>query len=138
MSDEAQSLDDSLTYRIFQFVIWLLLFVLIIFRVLTYKIVSNSWIWIINYIGMGVALINLLISKCFKLRSCHHKKFKPFLGFTLFIVAIVCILSIFVYRLQSREYSQSINDIITLLALFFSFSGDIWNGILNIFISYLK
>lgn len=138
MNTDTESLDDNLTYQLFQFAVWMILFLLIVFRACTFNVASNSWIWIINYAGMGFALVNLLIKKCFQLRSRSHKKYKPLVGFTIFVLIILCVSSLGVYKLQMCGYSQPVNDIITLLALFFSLSGDTWNKLLNIIIRFLK
>lgn len=90
------------------------------------------------YAGMSIAFINILVNKCFNLKEKKSKKYKPFVGFTVVLVVITCILVIPVYLLQNNQYSQSLNDIITLLALFFSLSNDIWNRILNFFANIIK
>lgn len=138
MSDNKNSSKDNFIYYLFQLAVWIIISILIFMRIITYKIISNSWIWIINYSGMAIAFVNILVNKCFKLKEKASKKYKPFVGFTVVLVAIICILSLPVYSLQSNQYSQSLNDIITLLALFFSLSSDIWDRILNIFANIIR
>lgn len=129
---------DSLTYNILQLAIFIVILGLIIFRFLKYEIQTNSWIWIINYIGMAIAFINLFINKCFELKSLQNKKYKPFVGFTICMLILVFLLYIPVYQIQNSEYSQTINDVITLLALFFSLSHTIWDSILDSIVKILK
>lgn len=131
MPDNNNSSKDNLMYCLFQLVVWVIMLILILLRVFTYKTISNNWIWIINYAGMSIAFINILVNKCFNLKEKKSKKYKPFVGFTVVLVLPV-------YLLQSNQYSQSLNDIITLLALFFSLSSDIWNRILNFFANIIK
>lgn len=138
MPDNNNSSKDNFMYYLFQLVVWVIMLILILLRVFTYKTISNNWIWIINYAGMSIAFINILVNKCFNLKEKKSKKYKPFVGFTVVLVVITCILAIPVCLLQSNQYSQSLNDIITLLALFFSLSNDIWNRILNFFCKYNK
>lgn len=138
MPDNNNSSKDNFMYCLFQLVVWVIMLILILLRVFTYKTISNNWIWIINYAGMSIAFINILVNKCFNLKEKKSKKYKPFVGFTVVLVVITCILVIPVYLLQNNQYSQSLNDIITLLALFFSLSNDIWNRILNFFANIIK
>ena len=138
MPDNNNSRKDNFMYYLFQLVVWVIMLILILLRVFTYKTISNNWIWIINYAGMSIAFINILVNKCFNLKEKKSKKYKPFVGFTVVLVVITCILVIPVCLLQSNQYSQSLNDIITLLALFFSLSNDIWNRILNFFANIIK
>nr|DAK13978.1 MAG TPA: hypothetical protein [Caudoviricetes sp.] len=138
MPDNNNSSKDNFMYYLFQLVVWVIMLILILLRVFTYKTISNNWIWIINYAGMSIAFINILVNKCFNLKEKKSKKYKPFVGFTVVLVVITCILVIPVYLLQNNQYSQSLNDIITLLALFFSLSNDIWNRILNFFANIIK
>ena len=138
MPDDNNSSKDNFMYYLFQLVVWVIMLILILLRVFTYKTISNNWIWIINYAGMSIAFINILVNKCFNLKEKKSKKYKPFVGFTVVLVVITCILVIPVYLLQNNQYSQSLNDIITLLALFFSLSNDIWNRILNFFANIIK
>lgn len=138
MPDNNNSSKDNFMYYLFQLVVWVIMLILILLRVFTYKTISNNWIWIINYAGMSIAFINILVNKCFNLKEKKSKKYKPFVGFTVVLVVITCILVIPVYLLQNNRYSQSVNDIITLLALFFSLSNDIWNRILNFFANIIK
>lgn len=138
MPDNNNSSKDNFMYYLFQLVVWVIMLILILLRVFTYKTISNNWIWIINYAGMSIAFINILVNKCFNLKEKKSKKYKPFVGFTVVLVVITCILVIPVCLLQSNQYSQSLNDIITLLALFFSLSNDIWNRILNFFANIIK
>lgn len=138
MTENKNSSKDNFMYYLFQLVIWIVILILIFVRVFTYKVTSNNWIWIINYAGMSIAFINILVNKCFKLKEKNSKKYKPFVGLTVTLVLIICLLSIPVYSLQSNQYSQSLNDIITLLALFFSLSNDIWDRILNVFASIIR
>jgi membrane protease YdiL (CAAX protease family) len=129
---------DNLIYNILQFVIFLVLIGLILTRLLNYKIQTNSWVWIINYIGMSIAFVNLFINKCFELKVKHSNKYKPFVGFTICMIVVVLIFFLVVQYFQTTIYSQSINDIITLFALFFSLSHTIWNSILNLIVKDLK
>ena len=138
MPDNNNSSKDNFMYYLFQLVVWIIMLILILLRIFTYKTISNNWIWIINYAGMSIAFINILVNKCFNLKEKKSKKYKPFVGFTVVLVFIICILAIPVCLLQSNQYSQSLNDIITLLALFFSLSNDIWNRILNFFANIIK
>ena len=120
---------------LFQFAIWIIIIVLIVIR-----IISNNfaWVWIINYIGMVIALLNLLISKCYKLKDCSHSKYKPFKGFTIFTTIIICLFTIPIYELQSTIYSLCVNDVITLLALLFSLPQGTWDFILDLIVKKLK
>ncbi len=129
---------DNLTYNIMQLVIFIIMVGLIIFRIINYQIQSNSWIWIVNYIGMSIAFVNLFLNKCFDLKNRHNKKYKPFVGFTICMLIIVIIISFPIYKLQISIYSQTVNDIITLFALFFSLSHVIWDSILNIIVKFIK
>lgn len=138
MSDNKNSSKDNFMYYLFQLIVWIIILILIVVRIFTYKIISNNWIWIINYAGMAIAFINILVNKCFKLKEKVSKKYRPFVGLTVVLVIIICVLSIPVYSLQRNQYSQSLNDIITLLALFFSLSSDIWDRILNIFANIIR
>ena len=138
MPDNNNSSKDNFMYYLFQLVVWVIMLILILLRVFTYKTISNNWIWIINYAGMSIAFINILVNKCFNLKEKKSKKYKHFVGFTVASVVIIFILVIPVCLLQSNQYSQSLNDIITLLALFFSLSSDIWNRILNFFANIIK
>lgn len=138
MTDTENLGKDNFMYQLFQLVVWIVILILIFMRIFTYKVISNDWIWIINYAGMSIAFINILVNKCFKLKEKANKKFKPFVGLTVALVFIICLLSIPVCSSQKGQYSQSLNDIITLLALFFSLSNDIWNRILNIFVNRIR
>lgn len=129
---------DNLTYNFFQLGIFIIMLGLIIFRCINYNVEDNSWIWIINYIGMSIAFINLFLNKCFSLKNTKSKKYKPFVGFTVLMLLTVLFLFVFVYNAQSNENSNFINDIITLFALFFSLSHIVWNALLNIIVKILK
>lgn len=138
MSDKENSNDENLMYNFFQLAIWIIILFLIFLRLYKYQALSNNWIWLINYVGMGIALLNLLVGKCFKLRQQKNKKYKPFVGFTTVVLILVCCLGIVVYFWQSSVYSQSVNDVITLFALFFSLSEHIWNFILDFLVKIIK
>lgn len=131
MSGNKSSSKDNLMYYFFQIGVFIIILILIVMRIIKYKNTNNNWIWIINYVGMGIAILNLLANKCFKLKEQNSKNFKPFVGFTLFLLLIVCLLSIPIYFFQTNKYSQTLNDAITLLALLFSLSSNIWDSILN-------
>lgn len=125
-------MSSRLQFGIFQLIVFVTILIFIITRILCYATKADSWIWIINYIGMCIALINLLIQKCIKLKSELHKKYKSFKGLTIIIVCILCALVIPLYVWQEESISYCLNDVITLCALFFSLSTDIWNYILGI------
>lgn len=138
---ESSKQNEIISYKFIQLGFFIVIFILILVRAVTYKDENNQWIWIINYIGMGIAIINLFIAKCFKLKdknNKNHKKYKPFVGFTIVVMIVVFIMAIPTYMAQSKPFSQCVNDIITLLALFFSLSRDIWNSILNLIVVKLK
>ena len=137
MNAEEQN-NNNFNYNIIQFIIFCSMMLLLFFRILGFKSPKNNSIWIINYIGMGIALINLFINKCIELHKISSKKYKPFVGFTIVVIIIIFIVSIFIYNLQSSQYVSSINDIITLLALFFSLSDNIWSSLLNVIVKIIK
>lgn len=83
MPDKKNFNKDDLMYFFLQFSVFIIILILIILRLIAYKNINNAWIWIINYIGMGIAVLNLLANKCFELKSKNNKKFKPFVGFTI-------------------------------------------------------
>ena len=129
---------NNLESGIFQVIIWVIILVLIVVRIIGYNVAENDWIWFVNYAGMAIALINMLLNKCFQLRGNRNKKYKPFVGFTIFMAIIVCIIGFWVYSLQSTKYYYCVNDVITLLALFFSLSYNVWDYILNGIVHILK
>jgi hypothetical protein len=124
-------------YRLINFIIWVILFFCIIIRCFTFTILDNQYIWIINYIGMALAIINLLIDKLFTLDKNNNPKYVPFVGLIVLTIIILIIVCLFVYLFQKNKYAQSLNDIITLLALFFSLSKSCWDKILNIIIEII-
>ena len=124
-------MSNRLQYGIFQLVVFITILIFIITRILCYANNADSWIWIINYIGMCIALINLLIQKCVNLKFESHKNYKSFKGLTIIIVFILCSLVIPLYMCQEENIAHCLNDVITLCALFFSLSTDIWNYILG-------
>ena len=124
-------------YRLINFIIWVILFFCIIIRCFTSTILDNQYIWIINYIGMALAIINLLIDKLFTLDKNNNPKYVPFVGLIVLTIIILIIVCLFVYLFQKNKYAQSLNDIITLLALFFSLSKSCWDKILNIIIEII-
>lgn len=130
MTDSKDLKRNDLIYYFFQLGIWLVILILIFMRGFSYKQSNSNWIWIINYIGMSIAILNLFIDKCFKLKKVNSKKYKPFVGFTVCLLIALCFLSLVVFILQNKEYNQTVNDVITLLALFFSLSRDVWAHIL--------
>lgn len=134
----SKSRSNSIEDGIWQIIIWVILLILIIIRFTDDSILPANWIWIINYIGMCVAFLNLFIEKCNKLRDKNHKNFKPFLGLTILISIAVCILGVGVGMLQSTKNKDCINDVITLLSVFFSLSKNIWDSILNWVVKHLK
>lgn len=138
MPDKKNFNKDDLMYFFLQFSVFIIILILIILRLIAYKNINNAWIWIVNYIGMGIAVLNLLANKCFELKSKNNKKFKPFVGFTIFSLLIVCLLLIPIYFFQTNKYCQALNDIITLLALLFSLSDKIWDSILNKIVEIIK
>lgn len=109
----------------------------IIIRCFTFTILDNQYIWIINYIGMALAIINLLIDKLFTLDKNNNSKYVPFVGLIVLTIIILIIVCLFVYLFQKNKYAQSLNDIITLLALFFSLSKSCWDKILNAIIKII-
>lgn len=110
--------DEIYTYRLFEFAVWLILLLLIIIRAVSYKTSENSWIWVVNYIGMVIAVINIFVKKFMKLKKAKNKKCKPFIGLTVFVL-VLCVAFMFpAYFSQTSDYSQVVNDVITLLALF--------------------
>lgn len=129
---------NKFSNNIIQLITFVVITFLIIFRCINYKATQDSWIWIISYIGMEIALINLLINKCLILKKKHHKKYRPFVGLTILIIIISIGLFIPIYLSQSNSFSFFVNDLITLFALFFSLSPVIWNSILNIFVKLIK
>lgn len=129
---------DNLMYNILQLIMFVVMVLLIIFRCINYNASQDSWIWIISYIGMEISFINLFINKCFSLKSKNHKKYRTFVGFTIVVIIISLLLFIPILNIQSKKYSQFVNDLITLFALFFSLSHVIWNYLLNIIIKILK
>ena len=124
-------------YRLINFIIWVILLFCIIIRCFTFTILDNQYIWIINYIGMALAIINLLIDKLFTLDKNNNPKYVPFVGLIVLTIIILIIVCLFVYLFQKNKYAQSLNDIITLLALFFSLSKSCWDKILNIIIEII-
>ena len=136
--NNASNNNDNLTYNFMQLGIFIVILGLIIFRCFNYKAPDNSWIWIINYIGMSIAFINLFLNKCFDLKANKNKKYRPFVGFTVFMLLIVLVGFVVVYNAQSNDNSKFINDIITLFALFFSLSHIVWSTLLNIIVKLLK
>lgn len=128
---------NSFYYRLINFIIWVILLFCIIIRCFTFTILDNQYIWIINYIGMALAIINLLIDKLFTLDKNNNPKYVPFVGLIVLTIIILIIVCLFVYLFQKNKYAQSLNDIITLLALFFSLSKSCWDKILNIIIEII-
>ncbi|MFR7559925.1 MAG: hypothetical protein ACLUVX_08715 [Lachnospira pectinoschiza] len=124
-------------YRLINFIIWVILLFCIIIRCFTFTILDNQYIWIINYIGMALAIINLLIDKLFTLDKNNNSKYVPFVGLIVLTIIILIIVCLFVYLFQKNKYAQSLNDIITLLALFFSLSKSCWDKILNAIIKII-
>lgn len=130
--------DSVLREIINELLTFIIIFVCIIVRICNYKDTDCSWIWIINYVGMAIAFLNLFITKTISFYNYKNKAYKPFLGLTIVILILLAILIIFVGKLQSSDLSNVTNDIITLLALFFSLSPRVWNGILNIISQVIK
>lgn len=124
-------------YRLINFIIGVILLFCIIIRCFTFTILDNQYIWIINYIGMALAIINLLIDKLFTLDKNNNSKYVPFVGLIVLTIIILIIVCLFVYLFQKNKYAQSLNDIITLLALFFSLSKSCWDKILNAIIKII-
>lgn len=124
-------------YRLINFIIWVILLFCIIIRCFTFTILDNQYIWIINYIGMALAIINLLIDKLFTLDKNNNSKYVPFVGLIVLTIIILIIVCLFVYLFQKNKYAQSLNDSITLLALFFSLSKSCWDKILNAIIKII-
>lgn len=130
--------NTSIGTGICQIIIWVVLFILIVLRIIDDALVPANSIWIINYIGMGIAFLNLFIEKANKLSKKRHEKFRPFVGLTIILAIIICVLGIGVGKLQSAEIGQRLNDVITLLAVVFSLSKNVWNAILDVIIRFLK
>lgn len=117
-----------------QLIILSLIFVLIVVRISCRDVVNIDWIWIVNYAGMFLALFNLLLNKCLELRKTEHKlhnKHKSFTGFTILILITTIGLGVVVGICQSKKIAYCLNDVVTLLALLFSLSQNIWSSILN-------
>ena len=76
MSDNGNfsSSKDNLMYYFFQIGVFVVIAILILMRIITYKNTNNSWIWIINYIGMGIAILNILANKCFMLKDKNRRE----------------------------------------------------------------
>lgn len=138
MSNKNKFHTEYFEQEIIEFITLLALFAAIIVRICTYDNATCSWIWIINYIGMSWAIISLLIKKCIKLNKKEHEKLKPLIGLTICIVFILFILFFLAKGLQTESLAAVTNNVITLLALFFSLSGRMWNIILNIIIKIIK
>lgn len=130
--------ENSIEAGISQIVVWVILLILIFIRILDNAFLPKSWIWIINYIGMAIAFLNLFIEKCNKMRKKSHRKYKPFLGLTIIISILVCLFGVVVGKLQTTVYAECLNDVITLLSVFFSSSKNIWNSILKLIVKYLR
>lgn len=122
---------DNFESFIIQLSAFVVIILLIIVRIIGCTL-EAKWIWIVNYIGMYMAIINLLINKFVKLRNCKHEKYKAFGGFTVIISIVFCTIGFIVAGMQSIEkVNVCINDCITLLALFFSLSPLVWDSILD-------
>lgn len=124
--------DNILRHIIYESIIFFILFICIIIRISNYDKETCTWIWIINYIGMATALLNLFINKTISLYNNKNEKYKSFLGFTICLIALMCYIGLKIWNHQESMFGNVINDVITLLALFFSLSPKIWNGLLNI------
>ena len=129
---------EKIRYLIYETTIFAILLICIIIWSVNFQQNTCWWIWIVNYIGMAVAFINLFINKVLILYNKNSPKFKPFFGLTFFVVITVILLGFYVSTLQSKEVCELVNDVITLLALFFSLSPRIWNVILNIITEVIK
>lgn len=130
--------NNRFSNNITQLIMFVVIALLIIFRCINYKASQDSWIWIISYIGMEIALINLFINKCTVLKRKRNKKYRPFVGLTIIIIIISISMFIPIYLAQSKNFAYFVNDLITLFALFFSLSPTIWNSILNILVKLIK
>lgn len=123
---------------IYEAIVFVLLLSCIIVRIANFDTNACWWIWIVNYIGMVVAFLNLLVNKLLLLYNKNSKKFKAFFGFIIFMIIILVVLGFGVNKLQRTEMAATVNDVITLFALFFSLSPQIWNGLLNLIIEFVR
>lgn len=115
-----------------------ILTICIFVRVINYNNINCSWIWIVNYIGMAIAVLNLFISKTISLYEEDDSSYSPFLGLTIFTSILLVTLGFVVGCLQSWEYATTVNDVITLLSLVFSLSQGIWEALLDSLKPYIK
>lgn len=126
---------------IYQLIFFILMSVLILLRF--FISISDCLIWVINYSGMSLAIINLLTEFLCVLKNKNDKRYNSFLGFCFLIFIGVIIIGFFLGLLEffnffPQKTSKLINDIITLLAVFFSLSNDVWLVVLDKISSKLK
>ena len=126
-------MDDKNSFEagIYQFIIWCILLLFIVLRLISFSSPNNTWVWIMNYLGMLIAMLNLFINKAIELRSKNSIKYKPFKGLIILLVVVLCILILPIHHIQTTELCSCVNDTITLIALFFSLSPGIWSKILD-------
>lgn len=136
---------NQLENNLFQFIEMLILGLLIFVRLGVFIVplfnetqqegsVIITIIWIVNYLGMMIACISLLVEKCKELSKEGHKlhhKYVPFKGFTYFVTIMLTVLLFVVWGLQLTPFKDCLNDIITLCALLFSVSKDMWSAVLS-------
>lgn len=129
MKDNTQ---NKIIKTIYDFILFITLFSLIIVRLILWNKDVN-WIWILNYLGMAIASLNLLINRIIGYKDVNYS----FLGLLVIVIIIEIILFFVINFLQSTSYANLINDVITLLAILFSISPSVWDVILNIIEQYI-
>jgi len=137
--------NNQLENNLFQFIAMMVLSLLIFVRLGAFILplfIENQQdssiiitiIWIVNYLGMMIACISLFAEKCKELSKKEHElhhKYKPFRGLTNLVAIILTVLLFGVWGLQSTAFKDCLNDVITLFALLFSVSKDMWSSLLT-------
>lgn len=96
-----------------------------------------TWIWVVNFIGMMISFINLFINRINSKDAEKEKRIIQSLEGLIFCLLFVVIFFIFVAYFNKIVYSDTFNDVITLLAVLFSIGNKIWNVIFSIIEEYI-
>ena len=134
--DNKQNKNPINLYDISEIAIFIIIVFLIFIRIFC-RDKDYIWIWVVNFIGMMISFINLFINRINSKDAEKEKRIIQSLEGLIFCLLFVAIFFIFVAYFNKIVYSDTFNDVITLLAVLFSIGNKIWNVIFSIIEEYI-
>lgn len=117
---------------IYDMLVFVILIIVVIMRLLAKNQVN--WIWIINYLGMVIAGINLMTNRIIDNKTSQAGSLTVLIIIIIFIYAALFFVINFC---QKTDFSDLINDIITLVAVLFSVAPNVWDMIFDVIEQYI-